>query len=114
MPRTQDAPDDGDAVVDFRRGGRGVAEDESGLAGPLPVPGQRLRFYDAVERGGGQVDVGQGRAAGQPVEGERQVQAGRGAVHPGPGEMDACGTDHGVAAADMTPAQEPQVVFQLA
>ena len=42
------------------------------------------------------------------------MQAGRGAVHAGPGEMGGDRVDHGVAAADMAPAQEPQVAFQLA
>jgi hypothetical protein len=43
----EDAADDGDAVVDLRRGARGVAEDETGLAGLLAVPGQRLCLHAA-------------------------------------------------------------------
>ena len=55
-----------------------------------------------------------GPAAGQCVEGEGQVQASRGAVHAGPGEMGGDRVDHGVTAADVAPAQDPQVAFQLA
>jgi hypothetical protein len=73
----------------------------------------RLHLYRAAKSGGSEVDV-QARAVWEGIEGEGEVQPGRGAVDTGLRQVGADRANHRVAAAHVPLAQQAQVAFKLA
>jgi hypothetical protein len=72
------------------------------------VPGERLHFHTPFERCGCKINI---MEAGR--EGDHEMQAGRGTVQLGSGQLTPQCGDHGIAAAPVPSSYQPQMSIKI-